>query len=170
MTEFGFENKQGDGMMSLDERLRKAREGMVVTMPEEVTLAEQIAVAEFQRDNPDLTLESSGWAGCRVTFYRAEDGNRTSVDLAILPENYCGEREGFSLTVDERQMAYEELESRGVSVEGYVIEKAEMFKEVWIKDKEKEMPDFKEIVRDAKRRAAERNGDPEVKRQFGIER
>lgn len=165
MTEF----KQGVEIPSLEERLRKAEEGQVVTMPEVASLEEQVAAAEFRSLHPDLTLENSGWAGCRVTFRRESDHDRISVDLEILPHYYRGNPEGFTLTAEEREMAYQALSDMGVDIDDYVIEKAEMYKNPWILENERELPDFKELEREAKRRAAERVVDPEVKRQLGFE-
>ena len=89
--------------------------------------SEEAAVRAFRLCNPGLTLATSGWDGFRVTFRNTVDGSGGRVFLPFLPENYRGEKDGFSLTIRERQIAYEELEMYGVAIENFVIESAEMF-------------------------------------------
>lgn len=78
-----------------------------------VTLVDQIAEVQKQ-------------PVCKVTFYREADGFQADVLLQITPENYIGLKDGFTLTIHERIMAYDALEEKGVSASGCVIRSAEM--------------------------------------------
>lgn len=96
-----------------------------------VPLTEQIAEAQKQ-------------PACKVTFYREADGFQTDVLLQITPENYSGLNEGFSLTVNERILAYEALEGKGISASGCVIRIAEMVNGGWL-----EVPPLEEQIQAA---------------------
>lgn len=99
--------------------------------------SDEAAARMYRLNNPGLTLETSGWAGYRVTFRNTIDDSSVRVFLSLLPQNYRGEKDGFSLTVQERQLAYDELEMYGVNVENFVIDSAEMFN--WPFEAEKEV-------------------------------
>lgn len=75
----------------------------------------------------------SNWKACKVSLFRETDGKQVDVFLNLLPNGYKGEKDGFSLTVDERQQAYDMLETKGEPITGYVIANAEMVDLEYIK-------------------------------------
>lgn len=93
-----------------------------------LSATEEADVRAFRQEHPGLTLATSGWDGYRVTFRNAENNSFARVYMSLLPRNYRGEQDGFSLTVPERQRAYEELRMYGVNTENFVIYTAEMFR------------------------------------------
>lgn len=127
--------------------------------------SEEATVRAFKQKHPGLTLETSGWSGVRITF-RNSDGNfEPRVSLPFLPEKYCGEKDGFLLTVEERQKAYEELSMYGVDTEDLVIESAEMFRWPFEMTKEqgsKSTPAFEEENKSKTAAAALRGANNKV--------
>lgn len=115
-----------------------------ILWPEECAPAYQLdataqTAADFISNNPELARaifsqlkrrylreDVAKQPACKVTFYREADGFQTDVLLQITPENYIGLKDGFTLTVHERIMAYDALEEKGISASGCVIRTAEM--------------------------------------------
>ena len=121
-----------------------------ILWPEECAPAYQLAetereAADLIKNNPELARtifsqlkkvplreDAAKQPACKVTFYREADGFQTDVLLQITPENYIGLKDGFTLTVHERIMAYDALEEKGISASGCVIRTAEMVNDGWL--------------------------------------